>query len=91
MSSATTMVCRFVRGRCYSTSVNVYFNQDGNYCDTYGCTVTGYVNDYVEGQDSLSLCQVRDNGTIYFDQEPFSTWIPLSFELPAVSVTTVLF
>ncbi|CAM9868929.1 unnamed protein product [Scytosiphon promiscuus] len=70
------------KDRVINTSVNVYFNQDGNYCDTYGCTVTGYVNDYVEGQDSLSLCQVRDNGTIYYDKEPFDTWIPLTFELP---------
>lgn len=68
-----------------STSVNVYFNNDGNYCDMYGCVVSGYLNDYVEDENGLTLCQVQATGELYFDDEPFNTWIPLSFELPEVS------
>lgn len=75
----------------HSTSVNVYFNTDGSYCDTYGCTVSGYVNEYVEGQDSLSLCQVVATGELYYEDEPFDTWIPLSFVLPEVSQSSSRF
>lgn len=64
--------------------MNVYFNNDDNYCDEYGCTVSGYVNEYIEGEDSLSLCQVQETGEVYFDQEPFKSYISLSFELPEV-------
>lgn len=67
-----------------STTVNVYFNDDNNYCDGFGCTVNGYVNDYIEGQDSLSLCQVQDGGELYYQNEPFDPYIPLSFDLPEV-------
>ena len=66
--------------------MNVYFNNDDNFCDEYGCTVSGYVNDYIEGEDSLSLCQVQETGEVYFDEEPFKSWISLSFELPEVRI-----
>lgn len=64
--------------------MNVYFNNDDNFCDEYGCTVSGYVNDYIEGELSLSLCQVQETGEVYFDKESFKSWIALSFELPEV-------
>lgn len=70
------------KDRVVNTSVNVYFNNDDNFCDEYGCTVSGYVNDYIEGQSSLSLCQVQETGEVYFDKESFKSWIALSFELP---------
>lgn len=64
--------------------MNVYFNNDDNYCDEYGCTVSGYVNEYIEGEPSPSLCQVQETGEVYFDKESFKSWISLSFELPEV-------
>ncbi|CAM9151049.1 unnamed protein product [Ectocarpus sp. 12 AP-2014] len=69
-------------GSLINTTVNVYFNDDNNYCDGFGCTVNGYVNDYIEGQDSLSLCQVQDGGELYYENEPFDPYIPLGFDLP---------
>lgn len=68
-----------------STSVNVFFNNDDNYCDNYGCTVSGWVNEYVVGKDSLSLCEVQATGEEFYSEEDFDTWIPLTFELPEVS------
>ncbi|CAM9143160.1 unnamed protein product [Ectocarpus fasciculatus] len=69
-------------GSLINTTVNVYFNDDSNYCGSFGCTVNGYVNDYVEGQDSLSLCQVQEGGVLFYEDEPFDYYIPLSFDLP---------
>lgn len=70
---------------CCSTSVSVFFNNEGNYCDAYDCTVSGYVNDYVEGQDSLSLCQVQADGEVVYNNEKFDSPISLTFDLPEVS------
>ena len=72
-----------------STTVSVYFNanQGGfSYCDEYSCTVSGYLNEYVEGKSSLSLCQVQAGGAVIHDKVPFASsgYIPLTFDLPEV-------
>lgn len=65
--------------------MNVYFNNDDSYCELYGCTVSGYLNDYDEdNENGLTLCQVQETGELYFDDVSFNTWIPLTFELPDV-------
>lgn len=65
--------------------MNVFFNNDNNYCDVYDCTVSGYINEYVEGQESLSLCQVQADGEALYSDERFSNPIELAFDLPEVS------
>jgi len=75
--------------RALSTTVNVFFNaNDGafSYCDEYSCTVTGYMNEYVEGTTSLSLCQVEAGGAVIHDNVPFASsgHIPLTFNIPEV-------
>lgn len=65
--------------------MNVYFNKEDNYCDTYTCLVTGWVNEYVEGQDSLSLCEVQETGEIWYENELFDNPIVLEFDIPWVS------
>ena len=73
-----------------SASLNIYLNKDVNYCDVYGCLVSGWVNEYVEGQDSLSLCEVQaDPDALWHEPVPFtSNPVQMAFELPEVRMTS---
>ncbi len=91
LSLSDLLCCRLPPWRaygCFSTTVNVYFNANGafSYCDDFSCTVTGYMNPYVEGTTSLSLCQVEAGGAVIHDKIPFASsgHIPLTFNLPEV-------
>lgn len=68
-----------------STSVNVYFNKVDSYCDSYTCLVSGWVNEYIEGQDSPSLCEVKETGELWYEDELFDNPVSLEFDIPAVS------
>ena len=68
----------------FSTSVNVYFNSNNNYCDVYDCTLTSYLNEKVEDKDVLSLCQVQETGTVVHNKVDFDPYIELSFDVPQV-------
>eukprot|EP00903_Cladosiphon_okamuranus_P010268 g9722.t1 len=64
-----------------NTSVNVYFNSD-NYCDSYGCSLMGYLNEKVDDRESLSLCQVQANGSVVHNRADFDPYVELSFDIP---------
>lgn len=63
--------------------MSIFYNGE-NYCESYDCTMTGYLNEKVEDKEILSLCQVLENGTVVHNKVPYDDYVELTFEIPQV-------